>query len=34
MYERRKAIVMVLFRRKKETLGNLAFEFGVSKRTI
>ena len=34
MYERRKAIVMVLFRRKKETLGNLAFEFSVSKRTI
>ena len=34
MCERRKAIVMVLFRRKKETLGNLAFEFGVSKRTI
>ena len=34
MYERRKAIVMVLFRRKKETLGNLAFEFGVSKRKI
>lgn len=32
--ERRRAIVLVLCRRKKETLGNFAFEFGVSKRTI
>lgn len=32
--ERRRAIVLALCRRKKETLGNFAFEFGVSKRTI
>lgn len=34
MSERRRAIVLALYRRKKETLGNFAFEFGVSKRTI
>lgn len=32
--ERRRTIVLALCRRKKETLGNFAFEFGVSKRTI
>lgn len=32
--ERRRAIVLALCRRKKEMLGNFAFEFGVSKRTI
>lgn len=32
--ERRRAIVLALCRRKKETLDNFAFEFEVSKRTI
>lgn len=32
--ERRRDILLVLFQRKKETRENLAFEFGVSKRTI
>ncbi len=33
-YERRMAILDILFIRKKETVYNLAFEFGVSIRTI
>lgn len=32
--ERRRAIMEVLCARRHETRGNLAFEFGVSKRTI
>lgn len=32
--ERRQAILEVLCLRRRETLDNLAFEFGVSKRTI
>ena len=32
--ERRQAIIFALIRRKKETMANFAFEFGVSKRTI
>ena len=32
--ERRNAIVRILCKRKYEKLGNLAFEFGVSERTI
>ena len=32
--ERRRAIMEVLCVRRHETRGNLAFEFGVSKRTI
>jgi len=32
--ERRQAILFALYRRKRETRANLAFEFDVSKRTI
>ena len=32
--ERRQAIIQVLLRRRRETMGNLASEFGVSIRTI
>lgn len=32
--ERRQAIIRVLLRRRRETMGNLASEFGVSIRTI
>ena len=32
--ERRQAILLALYRRKKETRANLAFEFHVSKRTL
>lgn len=32
--ERRNEIIKILCRRRHETIGNLAFEFGVSERTI
>lgn len=34
LYERRRRLIGVLYERKNETLGNLAFEFSVSPHTI
>ena len=32
--DRRKELLVILYRRRHDTIGNLAFEFGVSERTI
>lgn len=34
VFERRMELIKVLYRREYETINNLAFEFGVSNRTI